>query len=257
MFASERHGLIVNTINNKESVTVKELSDLFNVSEATIRNDLNFLDKEKLIERTHGGAMSKKDNFNNNLDLNNYELRKNKNKQYKSDIAKAAFGFIEKNDYILLDASSTCYELAKIIAKSKLDIVVMTNGINTANLLKENLHLTVILIGGVIRGESNAIEGSLGTGILDNFQINKIFFSASGVSATKGFSDFNMNEVQLKKKMIEISEEKIALVDSSKLNADSNLIFFDGNNLDTLITNIDEHNELIDPYKEKWNVLTV
>lgn len=256
MFASERHNLIVNTINNKESVTVKELSNLFNVSEATIRNDLNFLDEEKLIERTHGGAVSKKDIINN-IETNNYELRKNKNKQYKSSIAKAAFSFIEKNDYILLDASSTCYELAKIIAKSKLDIVVMTNGINTANLLKENLHLTVILIGGVIRGESNAIEGSLGAAILDNFQINKIFFSASGVSSTKGFSDFNMNEVQLKRKMIEISEQKIALVDSSKLNADSNLIFFDGANLDTLITNADDQDDLLDQYKEKWNVLTV
>ncbi len=89
----------------------------------------------------------------------------------KKEIALKAINEISDNDCIIIDASSTCFELVKLIQKSDLNLTVVTNGILTAELLKDCPNITTILIGGIVKGRSNAIESTLGIDLLNNIAL--------------------------------------------------------------------------------------
>ncbi|WP_124059081.1 DeoR/GlpR family DNA-binding transcription regulator [Vaginisenegalia massiliensis] len=236
MFVEERRKQIVNMVNSDNSISVNELSEKFNVSLATIRSDLNILDRQNKLIRTHGGAVKIENKDQNLIISNNYEIRKNMHINEKKYIARIALEHINDEDCIILDASSTCYELAKLLNEKSLNLTVVTNGIRTANLLKKSSNITVIVIGGIIKGDSNAIEGLLGSDILNRIYVNTIFFSAFGLTKEEGFTDFNIYEIELKKKMLEAASTKIALIDSSKFNRKSLTSFAYLRDIDCVIT---------------------
>ncbi|MGX6962666.1 DeoR/GlpR family DNA-binding transcription regulator [Vagococcus xieshaowenii] len=235
MYTHERREKIMDLLQSKDPISVNELSNELEVSKATIRSDLTYLSNNNLIIRTHGGATKTKENEIIKKDIN-YEARKQINIEQKQEIAKKAMNFIKQGECIILDASSTCYELARLISQSDKKITVLTNGLRTATILKENFNLTVIVIGGVVKGKSNAIEGTLGIEILKKVNIDTLFTSAYAISDTEGLSDFNLYEVELKKKMIEVSTKTIGLVDSSKFGKKSIATFASLEQLDTIIT---------------------
>ena len=98
------------------------------------------------------------------------------------------------------------------------------------------MNLTVVLIGGVVKGSSNAVEGTLGIEILKKVNIDTLFTSAYAISATEGLSDFNLYEVELKKRMVELASQTVALIDSSKFEKKSIATFATLSQLNTLIT---------------------
>ncbi|WP_404455055.1 DeoR/GlpR family DNA-binding transcription regulator [Oceanobacillus kapialis] len=232
MFVSERRSIIMKLLKEKRRITVKELASEIGVSEATLRIDLNYLEQDNLLTRTHGGAV-----------LNDYReedtsfsVRSKRNIDEKMKIAEMAFETIEHKQCILLDGSSTVLELARYIKKQSLKLTVVTSGIQTALELKENPNITVILIGGVATQGSSAIEGTLGIDVLDNVNIDTMYTSANGLSISNGLSDFNLYEVFLKNEMIKRANKVVALIDSSKIGATSSAVFAKVNEVDTLIT---------------------
>ena len=227
MYTNQRREKILALLQERGSVSVNDLTELLSVSKATIRSDLNYLNDNNMLIRTHGGATRSKEDETLKIDKN-YDIRKQKNIEKKAEIAKKAFPLIENGECIVLDASSTCYELAKLISQSDLRITVLTNGLRTASLLKENLNLTVVLIGGVVKGSSNAVEGVLGIEILKKVNID--------ISATEGLSDFNLYEVELKRRMVELASQTIALIDSTKFEKKSIATFANLPQLTALIT---------------------
>ncbi|MBL1230457.1 DeoR/GlpR transcriptional regulator [Enterococcus sp. BWB1-3] len=254
MYTSERRNKILSILQETGSVSVNELTEVFNVSKATIRSDLNYLDMNNMLVRTHGGAVCTKEDEVIKVDKN-YDIRKQKNIEKKAEIAKIAFQLIKTGECIILDASSTCYELAKLISQSDLRITVLTNGLRTASLLKENLNLTVILIGGVVKGTSNAVEGVLGIEILRKVNIDTLFTSSYAISTTGGLSDFNLYEVELKKRMVEFASQTIALVDSSKFEKKSIATFAALDQLTALITDSQLAREVREQYSSEVNFL--
>lgn len=123
---------------------------------------------------------------------------------------------IEDEDCICLDASSTCYELAKLLFYSDKKITVLTSGLRTANLLKESDRLTVIIIGGIVKAKSNAVEGNLSSSLIQTFNIRYFFTSSYAISINEGLSDFSLNEANLKNELIRSSLKTIALIDHTK-----------------------------------------
>ncbi|MCM3054884.1 DeoR/GlpR family DNA-binding transcription regulator [Caldifermentibacillus hisashii] len=231
LFADERRELILSILREKKRVTVKELAKDVNVSEATLRTDLNILEEEGLLTRTHGGAIL-------NVDLpakKSFSEREKKNRESKMIIAKKAIKHISHKDCILLDASTTGLELARLLRDSNMKLTVVTNGISTAIELKENPGINVILIGGMTRMGSMAIEGLLGINILDKINIDTMFTSASGFTIEEGLTDFNVYEVELKKVMANKAEKIIALLDMSKIGTSSIATFAKCEQIDTLI----------------------
>lgn len=250
IFIEERHKLIVDMVNENKSVSVKQLADAFDVSLATIRKDLTTLDEAGNLHRTHGGAVAIEQDENQFEELSSYEVRKRYNKQQKLAIAKEALKHINPDEAIILDASSTSYELAKLLVKEDKRLIILTNGIRTADILKENLNLTVIIVGGIVNGESNAIKGLLGEEIIDKINFDKIFFSSSGLTLDDYFTDFNLQEIQIKQKMISTAQHRFALVDSSKFDKESNTSLYDGEDLTMLITDSDISDDVLEKYED-------
>lgn len=248
MFTTERHTKILDILKEKKSVSVNELADYLEFSPATIRTDLNFLDKQGLLMRTHGGATKIQEELTVPTLEEDFTDRERKNPAEKKNIAEKAFEYIEDNQCIIIDASSTCYELAKLINESPLRLIILTNGLNVINLLKGNPNLTTMIIGGVVRGNSNAIEGVLGADILDKINIDTAFVSPHAFSLDKGMMDFNLYEVELKKKMIEKAEKNIGLVDYTKLGKNSIASFANYDEIDILITDENADQNLVDSY---------
>jgi DeoR/GlpR family transcriptional regulator of sugar metabolism len=208
----ERRQSLIDILRKQPGARVSEISKMLNVSEGTVRNDLNALEEEGRLQRVHGGAvLMEKDQFQNNPFLRRYK----QNVSAKRAIAHEAAKLVKDGDSILLDASSTSYYLARALAeRSKLR--VMTNGFEVARELANNSSNTVILIGGVVNNDSSSVTGLLSEQIIAEMHVEMAFFSCSGFSVERGMTEVHFEEAQLKRKAIESSDQVIALIDSSK-----------------------------------------
>lgn len=250
MFSQERHNKIIDIVNNENSISVKELTDRLDFSPATIRADLNQLSEQGLLIRTHGGATAMENGSSSNKIHVNFSERRQKNHEEKSAIARKALQYIEEDICIILDASSTTYELAKLINETSMRLMILTNGMNIANLLKNNPNITTVIIGGVIKGNSNAVEGLLGIETLKKVNIDIAFLSGHAFNLVEGLTDFNLYEVELKKSMIKYSKSVISLMDYTKLEQSSIASFSSVEDIDIFITDSNTDNDIVNKYRE-------
>ncbi|MED4226602.1 DeoR/GlpR family DNA-binding transcription regulator [Neobacillus cucumis] len=244
MFADQRRNIILEILTEKGTVTVNELTSLLNISAATIRSDLNQMEKQGMLIRTHGGAMVKGEE-SDAVDKK-YEIREKKFREEKHQIGYAAFKHVQEGQCILLDASTTCFELAKFIRDAKMRLTVVTSGIATAAMLKENPYLTVIIVGGIVRNSSNSVEGLLGEELLRKINIDVLFTSAYAFNTRDGLSDFSLYEVELKRIMVSVANRVVALLDHSKINKSSIATFARTDQIDHLITDQEVSEEIRD-----------
>jgi DeoR family L-fucose operon activator len=221
------HG-IEKTINERGIVRVSELSELFNVTEVTIRSDLSKLESEGKLIRNHGGAASlslmksgsRSEPINpikshNEEQLTPYELRKSRFKKEKIQIARAALDLIQPYDRIILDASSTAFYLAQMIP-TDLPVTVLTNSVNIIVELNKKQKTEVISTGGILSKNSMSFIGPVSEGTLGMYNVNKAFLSCMGLHFETGITDSNELQVLVKKKMIQVTEQVILLADHSK-----------------------------------------
>jgi DeoR/GlpR family transcriptional regulator of sugar metabolism len=208
----ERRQSLLDVLRKQPGLRVPELALALDVSEGTVRNDLNALERQGALTRVHGGAvLSQQDQFQNNSFLRRFQ----QNAAAKLAIARAATGLVNDGDSILLDASSTAYYFAKALSEHR-RLRVMTNGFEVARELAQNSSNTVILIGGIVNNESSSVTGLLSEHIIEELHIQKTFLSCSGFSLERGMTEVHLAEAQLKRKVIESSQQLFALVDSSK-----------------------------------------
>ncbi|KHD85270.1 DeoR/GlpR transcriptional regulator [Bacillus ginsengihumi] len=244
MFADQRRNKILEIVTEKGTVTVNELTSLLNISAATIRSDLNQMEKQGLLNRTHGGAMIKEED--SELLDKRYEEREKKFRVEKQRIGSNALKYIQEGQCILLDASTTCFELARYLRDVKIRLTVVTSGIATAVMLKENPYLTVIIIGGIVRNSSNSVEGMLGEELLQKINVDILFTSAYAFNIKDGLTDFSYYEVELKRKMVSVASKVIALLDHSKMDKSSIATFARPDEIDLLITDKEAPEEITD-----------
>jgi DeoR/GlpR family transcriptional regulator of sugar metabolism len=242
MFKTERRDKIIEHLKKQHRATVKELSEILGVSEATLRSDLQWMEEEGLLQRTHGGAVLQAEAPTET----NFVVRQMKNLEEKKAIAAKALEMVDNGQCILLDASSTALEMAKMLRKKTIRLIVVTSGIYAALELRENPGITVILIGGVLRVGSFALEGTLGTQILNQINVDTMFASARGFTIEDGLTDFNVYEVELKKEMAKAAKKLVALLDYSKLGKSSISSFARTADIDTIITDSKAPQEIVD-----------
>jgi DeoR/GlpR family transcriptional regulator of sugar metabolism len=207
-----RRQFLIDILRKQPDLNVPELAIAMRVSEGTVRNDLNALEEQGLLTRVHGGAiLNQQDQFQNGSFVKRYQ----QNSAAKLAIASTAVALVNDGDSILLDASSTAYYLAKALSDRQ-RLRVMTNGFEVARELANNTTNTVILVGGIVNNESSSVTGLLSEHIIEELHIQKAFLSCSGFSLERGMTEVHLAEAQLKRKVIESSQELFALVDSSK-----------------------------------------
>lgn len=212
MTTHERRQSLLKLLRRQPGLRVPELAVALDVSEGTIRNDLNALEQEKRLTRVHGGAvLNQQDQFKNNSFLRRFQ----QNAAAKLAIAREAAALVNDGDSILLDASSTAYYFAQALSNRQ-NLRVMTNGFEVARELAQNSSDTVILIGGVVNNDSASVTGLLSEQIIAEMHIQKAFLSCSGFSLERGMTEVHLSEAQLKRKVIESSQQLFALMDSTK-----------------------------------------
>jgi DeoR/GlpR family transcriptional regulator of sugar metabolism len=210
VLVAERQRKIVELVNEKLSIRVTELSKIFSVTEETIRRDLEKLEKDNLLMRSHGGAVS----LEKDQSETSYLEREITNATEKKAIAIEAISLIEPGDQIVLDASTTAWYMAKELPD--MPLTVLTNSIKVAIELSRKEQIRVISTGGTLMSQSLSYVGPLAERSLSMYHVNKAFLSCKGVHLERGLSDFNELQALLKKQMMEIADESVLMVDSSK-----------------------------------------
>lgn len=210
MFAEERQMEISSILEKSGSIKVNELSNHFNVSEATVRRDLQEMDSKKLLTRTHGGAVK--------AEITNFEPsfmdKRDERREEKFAIASFAAGLVKNGDTIILDSGTTTLEIARNITAE--NITVITNSIDIAVELSSRSGVEMILTGGTLRINTRAMVGYICEEMLKNFRVDKAFIGANGISVTHGITTPNLVEARVKKAMIKSSSKPIIVADSSK-----------------------------------------
>ena len=227
-----RRNEIIDIINSVGQVFVVELSEKFEVSEVTIRNDLEQLEQKNILMRARGGAIRLEGRVG--IDYNLSEKDK-LNLNQKVKIGKKAAELVKESEIVLIDSGTTTAELAKNLTNFK-ELTVITNALNIAYLLgtQENIKLTIP--GGFLRKSSQSLVGPLAEKGLQNFYVDKAFLGVDGLDPELGLYTPNIEEAHLNSLMIEIANEVILLCDSTKLRRKSFAHICSLNKINILIT---------------------
>lgn len=210
---NKRQEDILKELDKKGFVNVADLCETHNVSTVTIRKDLNFLENEKLLHRTHGGA-SKQPIYAFERDVNDKEGLQ---VEQKKQIAREALKYINNFDYIILGSGSNIYYLSRIITGFQ-KLTVITPSLKVSLELSKEVNIDTIQLGGDVRKSSNSAVGPISESILSQFSCNKLFLGADGLHLDFGLSTSNALEAHLNQAMIAVAEKVIVLVDSTKMN---------------------------------------
>ncbi|CAH1211906.1 DeoR/GlpR family DNA-binding transcription regulator [Paenibacillus sp. JJ-223] len=211
MLAAERYDRIVELVNLNGSMRVSELSERCRVTEETIRRDLDRLEQAGRLRRSHGGAVSVKEDQPEIP----YRVRETTQAEEKKRIAHAAVSMIEPGDRILLDASTTAGYMAA--SMPDIPLTVLTNSIQVATELSSKDKIEVISTGGQLAQRSLSFVGPLAERSLETYHVDKLFLSCKGVHPESGsISESNELQARLKQRMVGISDQVILLADASK-----------------------------------------
>ncbi|HWQ78473.1 MAG TPA: DeoR/GlpR family DNA-binding transcription regulator [Anaerovoracaceae bacterium] len=211
MFMEERKQQILDILKkSKGAVSVKELCETLYASGATVRRDLADLEKNKLIRRTHGGAMLSDDSTEDPLifrEMNSYAQ--------KQTIAKMASGYVSDGMILFIDSSTTSLAFAQTLHKFN-NVKVITNGLKTALLLSEYPNVKVFCTGGTLKDNYKSLVGVAAREFISKYYADISFISCRGFSTAIGATDSSEEEYYIKKQYMENSNKVILLCDTSK-----------------------------------------
>ena len=235
--AAHRRGRTLQLLQERPSVGVAELRELFGVSEVTIRSDLAYLADRGLVTRTHGGATLPE---RRQLELS-HAAREHTNVDLKQRIARAAVQLVSNHESIVLDASTTALQIARAIKQRGgwQDLTVVTNGIFTAIELVGVPGITTIITGGIVRETAVSVTGALAEELLGKVNANVGFFGGLGLTARNGLTDADIQEVQMKSSMVEACRRVVAVVDHTKIGHVALATFAPIARIDLVITDSD------------------
>lgn len=249
-----REKKILEILDEHGEVKVKDLSKLFQVSEVTIRRDLQSLENQGLLVRTHGGAQ--KDDFL--LSEIDYNKRVNKNVFQKKLIANGAIKLIKNNSSIYLDAGSTVFELAKLIVQEEFEkLTIVTNDLHIAKYIYESKKYNLIMLGGIVNKETGNTEGYFTRRMINDIYVDIAFIGVSCISKDMKIYTPNEEKVGLKKLYFQKSNKTVVLVDQSKFEKQGMFYIEDLGNADIIITNKKFTNEELKMLGEKVKIHTV
>jgi DeoR/GlpR family transcriptional regulator of sugar metabolism len=216
MLPHQRRDKILEMIREDGHAKVLQLSKIFNISEVTIRQDLEKLEKDGFIEREHGGAYLK----NIGISVRNISLQNQENLPEKEVIAKAAMGYINDGDTIILDSGSTTTEIAKLISGFK-NLTVITNSLNIALILGAIPEINLVLTGGEFKAPTLSLTGQKAADFFNDLHVDKLFLATAGITLKSGLTYPSISDICVKRSMIESANTVYLVADSSKIGKSS------------------------------------
>lgn len=246
MLAAERKNLILEKLQEEKRVVVSELSELFDVSEETIRRDLDKLEKEGFASKTYGGAVLVE---NSNTDMP-FSVRQKRNIEAKKVIAELIEGLIQDGDHIVVDPSSTAVFIVNAL-KGKKDLTIVTNSIEVLVELSDVSGWDIISTGGTLKENYLALVGPKALEGIHSFNSDKVILSCKGIDMDKGITDANEMFSQVKKAMLQSAKQKILAVDSTKFESVAFSKICDVTDLDMVVTDKKPTDAWLEYFKDK------
>jgi DeoR family transcriptional regulator, fructose operon transcriptional repressor len=255
MLVGQRRNRIIDLLKENHSISVSDLCEILEASEATIRRDLSILENSGKLERTHGGAIYNESNRINIEDV--LSSREGKFLLEKQAIANKAFDLLENHDTIVLDAGTTTYELAYLIGQSNLHLTIVTNSMIVFKELAKNPNVELIILGGKVRTNTLASVGSAAVELMQRLFVDKAFLGTNGISLNEGFTTTDMDEAGIKRAMIQSSKQRIILADNSKFNKVYINQFAPVSMVDIIVTDDQTNKELLNEFIERYDIKVI
>lgn len=247
ILVAERHKKIEASVIKKGIVRVSELSKLFGITEETVRRDLEKLEQAGKLVRTHGGAVAIQE-----VDRDLPQLkRETLHVKEKEQIARIALQYINENDSILLDGSSTAFYLAKQLPN--ISLTVITNSMRVIMELASKKNIHVICTGGIFSESALSFLGPLTVQSLQKYHADKAFISCKALDPLWGISESNDMQAMVKKEMLDIANNNYLLIDHSKVGSRATTNVASINKIDYIITDKHPGNSFINEI-EGYNV---
>jgi DeoR family fructose operon transcriptional repressor len=240
----ERKQIILRVVEERGSTEVKELADMLQTSDITVRRDLAALAAKGLIFRTHGGAMKvelARDPFK-------FENKAAVNAEKKDYICEIAARQLVDNDIIFIDCGSTLFRLCPLIRNKRIKII--TNSIPVVHELM-NSQVQINLIGGEIDAERQAVHGSIAVEHICRYRATKAFIGVDGISLKNGLSANSEKEASIAMAMAKQAKQVYLLCDASKFEHDKYLCFAPLSLVHTIITDATAKPEIVEQYRKK------
>ncbi|WP_407855307.1 DeoR/GlpR family DNA-binding transcription regulator [Enterococcus hailinensis] len=244
MLTEERRIKLLETIEQKQFISVSQLSDIYRVHETTIRRDLDDLESQGLVVRIHGGVVPA--SIKNDEPI--FEDRATENIAEKILIGKYAARYIHSGEAIILDSGTTTLQIAKTLNENALlqDVTIITNDVNIASVLKSNRTITTIVTGGTLFHDSYMLNGQITNETLQKLSVDKAFIATPALNIEKGLTHFNELLIATKKNMISSSVKNIVVTDHTKIGRRALYTFLPLDQIDLLITDTQTEQKLIE-----------
>ena len=248
MLAIERRREILARLTVDGKVIVSELARDFEVTEETIRRDLERLDKEGLVSKTYGGAVSKQ---NTSLDLP-YNVREGVNVVQKQKISDEIADMVNDGERIMLDSSSTALYVVKKL-KSKKNLTIITNSVKILIELADKSDWTVLSTGGLLKNGALSLTGSSAEKMISTYHVDTAICSCKGIDTDMGITDSNEKDSLIKRAMFASAERRILALDAEKFDKKSFVRVCGFRDIDVLVTE-SEPSEKLRSFCEEKNI---
>lgn len=211
MSIAERYKYIQEQLNKYGYIRVADIANELNVTKATIRKDLRFLESQKVLYRTHGSASPANPHV---VDIS-VHVKSHINTELKRIIAREAAKLVCDNDSIIVASGSTLYAFAEQISTDT-HLNVVTPDLRVAVLLNENEKIDIIQLGGRIYKNTLSVRGDMAAAELKDIRCSKVFFGADGIDVESGITCSTLEEARLTNDMMDAASQVIVLLDSTK-----------------------------------------
>lgn len=240
MLKSTRHTQIRQLVNANGHVTVQQLNHLLNVSEATVRRDLDELSQDGLVHRTHGGAVKIEQAGREPPIL----LRQSEHEEEKRRIGRVAASMVEEGQTIFLGSGTTVHEIASNLHCVP-NLTVITNAINVVNELVDCESVELVVIGGMLRQSELSMVGHIAEAAIKELRADKVFMGMHGVHPQHGFTGNYLPEATTDRTIMGIAPCNVIVVDHSKLGRVSTMFLAPITAAQVLVTDRDAPQEYV------------
>ncbi len=204
----KRSTQILELVTKHKQIEVTQLAKELNVSQVTMRKDLDELEKQGIISRKHGFAQIRSSDDINGRIAYHYEN--------KREIAIKATELINDGETLMIENGSCCALFAGELTKTKENLTIITNSAFIANYIRHKANFEIILLGGLYQKESQVLVGPMIKQYLENFYVDKIFIGTDGYTSLTSFTNSNQMRAQATKDMASHANNIIILTESEK-----------------------------------------
>ncbi|MDA6069162.1 DeoR/GlpR family DNA-binding transcription regulator [Flavobacterium sp. AC] len=243
MLKAERHKFIMTKLLEEQKVVTTDLALALDLSEDTIRRDLNELDDKKLLEKVYGGAIQF---IEKSVDVFNINISA---EEEKKKIVKKALSLLHDGQVIIMSGGSTNLVFAKLIP-SDLKATIYTYSLPIAMQLSQHPNIDLIFIGGKMQKKAMVTIGMDVMQVLSKIKADICFLGASSISIKQGLTEIGYEVSIVKKAMIESSDRVVSMFSSNKLNTKMPHSVCDLSQLDTIVTELDPEDLSLEEYRK-------